>query len=84
MGVDDIQLSFQGKPAHGSDVLFEQNGSRITDFRRGKRLGPRDHVVAWPKPARPQWMTPEEYCAFPDQLQVRETPAPINRSWSRP
>jgi hypothetical protein len=57
----------------GVDVLFEQNGSRITDFRRGKLLGPRDHVVAWPKPARPQWMTPEEYRTFPEELQVRET-----------
>src|SRR5690606_24884969 len=26
----------------GVDVLFEQNGSRITDFRRGTRLGARD------------------------------------------
>ena len=57
----------------GVDVLFEQNGSRITDFRRGKRLGARDHLVVWPKPARPQWMTHEEYHAFPDELQVRET-----------
>jgi hypothetical protein len=57
----------------GVDVLFEQHGSRITDFRRGKRLGVRDHLVVWPKPARPQWMTPEEHRAFPDELQVRET-----------
>ncbi len=56
----------------GVDFLFEQNGSRITDSRRGKRLGPRDQIVAWPKPARPQWMTPEKYCAFPEELQVRE------------
>ena len=33
----------------GVDVLFEQNGSRITDFRRGKSLGKRDHLVRWPK-----------------------------------
>ena len=57
----------------GVDVLFEQNGSRITDFRRGKRLGARDHLVAWPKPTRPPWMTPEEHRAFPDELQMRET-----------
>lgn len=57
----------------GVDVLFEQNGARITDFRRGKRLGARDHLVAWPKPARPQWMTHEEYRAFANELQVRET-----------
>lgn len=55
------------------DVLFEQHGSRITDFRRGKRLGARDHLVAWTKPARPQWMTREQYRAFTDELLVRET-----------
>lgn len=46
--------------AKGVDVLFEQNGSRITDFRRGQSLGTRDHIVCWPKPATcPEWMTPE-------------------------
>ncbi len=40
------------------DVLFAQNGARITDFRRGELLGTRDHVVSWPKPvARPHWMS---------------------------
>lgn len=57
----------------GVDVLFEQNGVRRTDFRRGKSLGTRDHLVHWPKPAaRPEWMTPEQYQAFPDALTVRE------------
>jgi len=57
----------------GVDVLFEQNGSRITDFRRGQSLGTRDHIVHWPKPAaRPEWMTPEQYAHFPDELTVRE------------
>ena len=57
----------------GVDVLFEQNGSRITDFRRGQSLGTRDHIVHWPKPAaRPQWMTPEQYADFPDKITVRE------------
>lgn len=59
--------------ATGVDVLFEQNGSRITDFRRGQSLGTRDHIVHWPKPAaRPQWMTPEQYDHFPDEIKVRE------------
>ena len=57
----------------GVDVLFEQNGSRITDFRRGQSLGTRDHLVYWPKPAaRPAWMTPEQYAQFPDEIRVRE------------
>ena len=59
--------------AAGVDVLFEQNGARITDFRRGHALGKRDHLVCWPKPtARPDWMTPPQYACFPDELTVRE------------
>ncbi len=59
--------------AAGVDVLFEQHGSRITDFRRGHKLGERDHVVQWPKPkTRPRWMTREQYRSFPDELTVRE------------
>ena len=59
--------------AKGVDVLFEQNGSRITDFRRGQSLGTRDHIVHWPKPAtRPQWMTPEQYDHAPDAITLRE------------
>jgi hypothetical protein len=58
----------------GVDVLFEQNGARRTDFRRGQRLGERDHLVCWGKPkSKPQWMTCEQYAAFPDELIVRET-----------
>jgi hypothetical protein len=57
----------------GVDVLFEQNGARITDFRRGQSLGTRDHLVCWRKPtARPEWMSPEQYAGFPDELTVRE------------
>jgi hypothetical protein len=59
--------------AAGVDVLFEQNGARITDFRRGQSLGPRDHIVRWPKPvARPEWMTPEQYAIFPKEITLRE------------
>lgn len=59
--------------AAGVDVLFEQNGSRTTDFRRGQALGKRDHLVHWPKPAaRPRWMTRRQYRNFPAELAVRE------------
>lgn len=54
------------------DVVFEQNGSRITDFRRGWSLGARDHIVFWPRPARPEWMTPEQYARLPEDIMVRE------------
>ena len=59
--------------AAGVDVVFAQNGARITDFRRGQSLGPRDHVVSWPKPVtRPHWMSEQQYRAFPDQITLRE------------
>lgn len=62
--------------AAGVDVLFEQNGARSTDFRRGHALGKRDHLVCWRKPAtRPDWMTSAQYAGFPDQLTVREVKA---------
>lgn len=57
----------------GVDVLFEQHGTRITDFRRGKAVGKRDHLVYWYKPKiRPEWMSREQYQAFPEDLLVRE------------
>ena len=57
--------------AVGVDVLFAQNGARITDFRRGEPLGTRDHRVSWPKPkARPEWMSREDYAALPDELHL--------------
>lgn len=58
--------------AAGIDAVFEQHGGRITDFRRGRALGVRDHCVRWPKPARPPWMTREQYVSFPNELTVRE------------
>ena len=57
----------------GADVLFQQHQRRHTDFRKGRRLGRRDHVVAWTKPRIcPDWLTREQYDAFPDTLLVRE------------
>lgn len=59
--------------ARGVDVVVEQHGARKTDFRRGQKLGPRDHVVQWCKPARPNWMSAEAYAGYPATLSLRET-----------
>lgn len=57
----------------GVDVVFQQFGARITDFRRGKSLGKRDHRVGWKKPkAKPGWMTQEQYDDSPSELLMRE------------
>jgi hypothetical protein len=56
----------------GVDVLTRQHSRRVTDFRRGKRLGKRDHLVVWERPARPEWMEQEFYAQIPEELVVRE------------
>lgn len=59
----------------GIDGVFEQQGARrrSTDFRRGHRLGERDHLIELPKPKmRPSWMSPEAYERAPARLSVRE------------
>lgn len=59
----------------GVDGLFEQYGARrcSTDFRRGHRLGTRDHIIQISKPKlRPPWMSRAQYDAAPASLSVRE------------
>src|SRR5438874_4984827 len=38
----------------GVDSVCRLTSHRNADFRRGKRLGKGDHLVRWPKPARPR------------------------------
>jgi hypothetical protein len=56
----------------GVGVAFRLHQRRHYDFRRGRRLGPDDHVVVWTKPQRPEWMTEEVYASLPATLPVRE------------
>lgn len=59
--------------ARGVDLVTRQHQRRITDFRRGRRLGRRDHLVDWIRPQRPAWMDAETYAAMPERLSMRET-----------
>lgn len=56
----------------GVDVVVRQHQLRHTDFRRGRRLGAKDHVVAWERPQRPAWMDAASYAAMPETLVLRE------------
>ena len=44
--------------AHGVEVVFRLHQRRGVDFRRGRRLGPDDHLVSWDKPPQPN-----HYCS---------------------
>jgi hypothetical protein len=59
----------------GIDILMEQQGARkrVTDFRRGKKLGERDHIIRIDKPKiKPDWMSDEAWQAAPESLALRE------------
>lgn len=56
----------------GAHVVVRKHQRRKTDFRTGIRYGKDDHAVFWDKPARPQWMSEEEYATYPDFLTLRE------------
>lgn len=56
----------------GVDAVVRQHACRKTDFRRGRMLARREHVVSWEKPQRPAWMDAESYASIPDTLSVRE------------
>jgi hypothetical protein len=61
--------------ARDIDAVFEQHGARqlSTDFRRGRRLGTRDHLIVLQKPViKPDWMSQADYKQAPDTLTVRE------------
>ena len=58
--------------ARGADVLMVQHGCRLTDFSQGEMLGVRDHLVEWPRPKRPAWMSAADYRRYPATLRLRE------------
>lgn len=61
--------------SHQIDGVFEQMGSRrkSTDFRKGKRLGEKDHLIELMKPkAKPDWMEQEDYDKAPEKVIIRE------------
>ena len=56
----------------GVDCVCRLTSHRRADFRRGRRLGPGDHVVEWPKPQKPRTIDRAAYAALPASLTVRE------------
>ncbi len=56
----------------GVHVCTRLHQRRSSDFRRGRRLGPGDHLITWTRPARPPWMSQKEYEKIPETLTLRE------------
>jgi hypothetical protein len=67
----------------GVDVVVRLHQKRHSDFRRGRRLGPGDHLVQWAKPQRPAWLDAATYARLPDRLVVREVQVRVGQKGFR-
>ena len=56
----------------GVQSCTRMHQKRHFDFRRGRRLGPRDHLVVWTKPQCPTWMDQATYETIPETMTLRE------------
>ena len=57
----------------GIAVVMRNHAGRQVDYRKGKCLGQKDHIVELKKPKRvPPWMSQEDYDKLPDTLTIRE------------
>lgn len=63
----------------GVDFVVRLHQARTADFRRGRRLGPGDHLVEWIRPARPTWMDQETYDRMPASIELREVLVQVNQ-----
>ena len=57
----------------GTSLVFRQRSTVKSDFRRGQRLGAKDHIISVKKPKKkPVWMSDEAWADLPDELLIRE------------
>jgi hypothetical protein len=76
----DVSLGDRGFSSYFEIALLKRRGvdsvcrlhrARISDYRVGRRLGKEDHIVTWPKPARPDWMDETTYQSISCTMDVR-------------
>jgi hypothetical protein len=56
----------------GVDVIFPMHAARDFDFRKGEKLGEKDHIVKWIRPAKPEWMDQKTYDNTQEEISIRE------------
>jgi hypothetical protein len=71
--------------ARGVDVVLGKNASRRCDFRKGRSLGPDDHVVVWKKPQyhASRFESREKWESLPDTIEMREVRLIVRRKGYR-
>ena len=69
----------------GVDSVIRLHQRRKPDFRRGRILGRKDHVVQWNKPTRcPRAVSTADYQRLPETLTVREVQYRVEPKGFRP
>jgi hypothetical protein len=63
-------VDFTSNRPHRSKRKFTKRGTPTSRYVR--RLGYEDHVVAWARPPKPDWMGEAEYALTPEWLEMRE------------
>lgn len=69
---------------NGVDVIFPMHAARNFDFRKGAKLGEKDHIVQWIRPAKPKWMDQETYDNTQQEISIREVSITTTRKGFRP
>jgi hypothetical protein len=65
-------VTLAGLPRQGVDVVARLHQRRKVDFRKARRLGHDDGVFVWRKgDQQSSILTPAEWAALPDEIQVR-------------
>ena len=70
----------------GVDCVFGKKQSRKCDFRLGRRLGPKDHLVVWKRPDydASRYDSREQWEALPETMEMREVCITVRRPGYRP
>jgi len=57
----------------GVESISMNHAKKKADFRKGIKLGKKDHLIEWIKPKRkPVWMSKDDYELLPSTLTIRE------------
>jgi hypothetical protein len=68
----------------GVEIIFPIHAARDCDFRTGKKLGEKDHITTWLKPAKPVWMDQETYDDTQAEISIREVSITTVRKGFKP
>lgn len=55
----------------GIHIVMKNHHQRDNNPPRSRRINQNERIVTWERPARPEWMSPEEYAKQPLNVEIR-------------